>query len=242
MPKKLAIVAALAREVAPLVEAWHPMTLKQGAHEVRVYVKGDILVAHAGIGPVAARAACEALWEHAVADIGMFVSAGYAGALRPEMKIGHIVKPRHIVLDRNPLRTELYLGEGTLVSTESVASPAAKRELAQKHSANAVDMEAHAVADFARGKGVPCIAIKAVSDEHDTELPPVHRFVDPAGRFRQGGFVLHVAVRPWLWRRVIRLGRHTAQASRALAEALRETIAQHGRGELYNRAKDTATT
>jgi hypothetical protein len=62
--------------------------------------------------------------------------------------------------------------------------------------------------------------VKAISDETDFEFPAMERFIDADGRFSQGGFTWYVAVRPWLWPRVMRLARNSNLASRALCAYL----------------------
>lgn len=234
MPRKLAIVAALEREVAPLVRDWDLVVVRHGQRELRIREHEDVMVLCGGIGAAAARTAAEVLHKHAQGEIAGFISAGYAGALTPDLRVGDVVQPGHVVTPDGASHPA-HGADGVLVSSSSVAGPAAKQELAIQHSAKAVDMEAHAVADFASVHRVPCVVIKVISDEHDSELPPVDRFVDPAGRFKSSSFAVHALVRPWLWRKVIRLGRDTSLASRALCDALRDAIAAHQRGELYNK-------
>jgi len=234
MPKKLAIIAALEREVAPLVRDWDMTIVRVGQRELRIREQGDVMVTCGGIGAAAARAAAAVLHKHARGELAGFISAGYAGALTPELKVGDVVQPAQVVTPAGA--THPAQGEdGVLVSSIAVAGTAAKQELAIQHSAKAVDMEAHAIADFAAVHHLPCVVIKVISDEHDSELPPVNQFVDSAGRFKSSSFLVHAMVRPWLWRKVIRLGRDTSLASRALCDALREAIAAHQRGELYNK-------
>jgi nucleoside phosphorylase len=238
MPKKLAIVAALEREVAPLVRDWDLHIVRIGERVFRIREKDGVLVTCGGIGAAAARTAAEVLHKHAKGEITGFVSAGYAGALTPELKVGDVVQPEQVV---NP-EGEAHPAHGTdgvLVSAVKIATPERKKELAELHSAKAVDMEAHAVADYASVHQLPCVVIKVISDAHDAELPTMEKFIDEKGRFRSSSFAVHLVVRPWLWRKVVRLGRDTSLASRALCDALREAIDAHARGELYNRKSNT---
>ena len=238
MPKKLAIVAALEREVAPLVRDWDLTIVRVGEREYRIREKDGVLVTCGGIGAAAARTAAEVLHKHAKNEIAGFVSAGYAGALTPELKVGDVVQPEHVV-NPNGEAHPAHGDHGILVSATNVATPERKKELAELHSAKAVDMEAHAVADYASVHELPCVVIKVISDEHDAELPTMDKFIDEKGRFKSSSFAVHLVVRPWLWRKVIRLGRDTSLASRALCDALREAIDAHARGELYNKKSNT---
>src|SRR3954466_15843198 len=188
MTKKLAIVAALDREVAPLFkdEDWETTTVRLGERELRIHERDGVLVTCGGIGAAAARTAAEVLHKHAKGELSGFISAGYAGALTPDLKVGDVLQPEHVVAPNAPQHAAggLHASDGILVSSANVAGADAKRELAIRHSAKAVDMEAHAVADFANAHRIPCVVIKVISDEHDSELPPVEQFVDAQGRFK----------------------------------------------------------
>jgi adenosylhomocysteine nucleosidase len=111
-------------------------------------------------------------------------------------------------------------GEGVLVSFESVANPGQKSKLRDSFGADAVDMEAAAVARSAEARHKKFTVVKAVSDEIDFEFPAMERFVDSEGKFSQAGFAWYTAVRPWLWPRVMRLARNSSRASRALCAYL----------------------
>jgi adenosylhomocysteine nucleosidase len=237
--KKLAIVAALEREVAPLVRDWDLNVVQHGPRQFHIREHQDVLIICSGVGPAAARTAAEILHKHAKGDLAGFISAGYAGALTPELKVGDVVQPERVISPEGG-QLPAHGDDGILVSAVEIATPEHKKRLAELHSAKAVDMEAHAVADYASVHHLPCVVIKVISDEHDSELPPVEQFVDPAGRFKSSSFAIHALVRPWLWRKVIRLGRDTSLASRALCDALREAIQAHARGELYNKSKGPA--
>ena len=83
-------------------------------------------------------------------------------------------------------------------------------------------MEAAAVARSAEAHGIKFLACKVISDTHDSHLPPIMRFVKN-GQFNTAGFIVHVAIRPWLWPAVIKLARNSAVASKVLSEALADT-------------------
>ena len=52
-----------------------------------------------------------------------------------------------------------------------MTTAAAKRNLAAETSAQLVDMETHAVATIAANAGLPCAAIRVVSDDASQDLP-----------------------------------------------------------------------
>ena len=217
---KLAIIAALEREVAPLVSGWARTSVPSQNRDVVIFARGNVLVAFAGMGGMGARAAADAVYQHAAGKLDRMVSVGLAGALAPELKVGDIIRPATVIDEADGQRIDIPGGEGILVSCGTVADASLKHTLAQKHIARAVDMEAYAVADVARVYGVPFSAIKVISDDLDFPMPQLGRFVGDRGEFQTGRFILHAALRPWLWSTVSRLGANSTRATKALCREL----------------------
>jgi adenosylhomocysteine nucleosidase len=217
MPK-VAIVAALEREVLPLVRHWHMTQTEHSGRNFRFFEKGEMVVVCGGIGAEAARRATEAAIARYAPQL--VYSAGFAGALEPGLKIGDIVVPRRVVNAGDGSSVDTGTGEGVLVSFNSVASPDQKTKLGNSFAAQAVDMEAAAVAQAAEARGVRFAAVKAISDENDFALPPMDKFVTPGGEFRTWKFALYALIRPWTYNSVLRLARNSSRASRALCSWL----------------------
>jgi len=234
----IAVVAAMEREVAPLIRSWKVREIECDGRRYRLFENGaaensGAVVICGGMGAEAARRATEAVIQ--VARPMRVLSAGFAGALDPNLKIGDVVQPRAIVNAADGVRTDVGSGEGTLVSYAAVASKEQKERLAKAYAAAAVDMEAAAAAQGAQARGVEFAALKAISDDADFSMPPVERFFSNDGQFRSTAFALYVAVRPWLWRRTMALARNSARASRALCDAIihylqseRANLSDHG--------------
>jgi len=239
--KKLAIITALDRELAPLARDWTLATTTSQNRRVHIYESDAAIVAFAGIGVINARIAAAAAHAHANGNVAQFISAGLAGALGPELEVGDIVTPRLILDDVDGGQIEAASGEGTLVTASSIAGADAKRALGTRHAARAVDMEAYAVADVARIYGVPFVAVKAISDRLDFPMPPLSRFVSDTGQFQTAKFALYTAMRPWTIPTVLALGRHSALAAARLAAHLRAIIQQHAAG-LYNSSNPEIST
>ena len=217
MPR-LAIVAALEREVKPLVRRWRVTEKEHEGRRFRFFENGEVVVVCGGIGATAARRAAEA--AIAIFSPSVICSVGFAGALDASLRIGDVVRPRTVINAGDGSKNSVDSGEGTLVSFASVASSDQKKKLAESYSAQAVDMEAAAVARSAEARGKEFRAIKAISDDLEFEFPAMERFVDSEGRFSEGKFAFYAAVRPWLWRRILRLARNGGRASRALCTYL----------------------
>jgi adenosylhomocysteine nucleosidase len=217
---KVAIVAALEREVRPLVRNWRAQRRAYEGREFKFFEAEAAVVVCGGIGAGPARRAAEAVIQLYRPDL--VVSAGFAGALQPAVRVGDVLTARVIIDARDGSRTDTGTGEGTLVSFDWVADGEQKARLARAYDAQAVDMEAAAVARAAELHGVRFLACKAISDGPDFRMPPVADFVGPGGNFQNARFALHVAVRPGLWRRTAQLARNSKQSAQSLGRVLAE--------------------
>jgi adenosylhomocysteine nucleosidase len=220
---KIAIVAALEREVKPLVRDWPVREKEYQGRRFRFFEKANLVLVCGGIGIEAARRATQAVI--ALYKPEMVYSAGFAGALQPALRVADLVVPRLVLNASDGSRVDTGSGEGALITFGSIASPEQKRSLAQAYDAQAVDMEAAAVAQAAEAGGVQFAAVKAISDEIDSMLPAMETFVSPSGEFRVWQFAAFAIVRPHLWGSVARLARDSSRASRALCDWLENNTA-----------------
>jgi len=209
-------------------------TAKQGGLKGR-----GVVVIHCGVGRENAAAATVAL-------IGghrpkWVISAGLAGGLRSDVKRGDIVMPDAIVgEDGQRLAIDLRMSAGDqasglhvgpLLTIDRVAFRAEqKRQLGEQHGALAVDMETLGVAEICQREKQRFLAVRAISDGVDGELPPdVERLVRKKTWVRRIGAAAGTIVRrpstvKDLWR-----FRETALAcSRKLAKFLEGAIEQLG--------------
>jgi adenosylhomocysteine nucleosidase len=223
----IAIVAALEREVRPLVKKWKVHEREHDGRRFRVFQKDETVLVCGGVGSIAARRATEAVIT--LFHPKLVYSAGFAGALDPGLKVADILRPSRVINAGDASTANVAEGTGLLVSFGSVASPEQKARLRDSFGAQAVDMEAASVARSAEARGVAFGVVKAISDEIDFEFPTMERFVDSEGRFSEVRFGLFAAVRPWLWPRVIRLAINSNRAAHALSGYLSELTTVPGR-------------
>lgn len=222
----VAIVAALQREVEPLLEGWMAQDLESEGRRLRFYEKdfaerGRAVLVCGGIGPAAARQAAQAVCEFYRPRI--LVSTGYAGGLSPEHRVGDVLVASAVI---DVLHNRNYPGrgyDGVLVSSPGIADAAEKAALHTQYAADAVDLEAGAVAQVAEERGLEFYAVKVISDESSTALPPFARFIEH-GRFQTRRFLMYTAVRPWVWPRVARIARDSVLASDCLSEFLAQRL------------------
>ena len=219
---RVAVVAALEREIGPLIAGWQIVHRSWDGREFKAFESDGAVAVCGGIGPVAARRACQALIE--LYGPEFVISAGFAGALTADLKAGDVVVPAKVTDAGDGSTVVVDGGSRGLVSVAEMATVERKRVLGAKYDAVAVDMEAAAVAKAAGLRGVRFEAVKAISDELEFEIPVVEGGVDAQGRFHEGRFLAGVVVRPWVWGRVVRLARNSSLAAENLAEALRDRI------------------
>lgn len=220
----IAIVAALPSELAPLTRGWaHSGTAVTGCI-------GDhpILATSAGMGAPAATRACESILAAAspAAPIDTLVSIGYAGSLSCGLRPPEACAIREVIDAANDERfpTDTLPGSPPdsikpqrLVTFNRVANPETKRRLAEQYQATLVDMEAAAVARFARARGLKFVCFKAVTDGPNDRLPDFSRFTSPEGHLRFPSFVAWALVHPGYWGALRRLGQNSRQAAQGLS-------------------------
>jgi adenosylhomocysteine nucleosidase len=216
---KVAVVAALHREVAALVKDWQVCEKQYSGRTFRVFEHGNMVVVCGGIGAEAARRAAEAVI--ALYSPERIWSAGFAGAADPNLQVGQVLIPRHVIDARDSSSIDTGTGEGILVSFATVASPQQKAKLRDAFNADAVDMEAAAVAKASSARGISFAAVKAISDRSNFDLPPLENFVAADGTFNTLKFALFLIPRLWMWPKVVRLQRSSSLAARALCQCLR---------------------
>ena len=213
MPK-VAIIAAMEREVAGAIKNWRTSKREYEGRRYRFYENQRAVLVCAGIGAEAARRACEAVIR--LYQPSLVISIGLAGGLNPETRVGSLFIPNRLVDAGDGSGLEMAEGQGTLVSWDSVANVEQKAKLAKAYGASAVDMEAAAVARGAVTRKADFMAVKAISDAYDFEFPALERFIAPDGRFRTGALVMFAAVRPWLWKKFFYLKRNSEHAANTL--------------------------
>lgn len=218
------MVAALEREVRPLVKGWRKVEREHEGRRFKFFESGAAVVVCGGIGAEAARRATEAVI--ALYRPELLLSVGFAGALDAALKVGEIFSPSRVIDATDGSSVEIAAGRGVLVSALTIADMEQKAKLAESYAAQAVDMEAAAVARGAQARGVRFMAVKAISDESSFAMPPLDRFVDRDGHFCRTAFAASLGTRPWLWSKVFQLARNGEKASRVLCVELDRCISE----------------
>jgi adenosylhomocysteine nucleosidase len=225
---KIAIIAAMEREIAPLVRGWQRSTLSSGERKFTCFERPSVVAAVSGIGCKNAEIAARAIVDdHRPA---LLISVGLAGALIRSLKVGSVFTPNVVVdaVDGAEYRCAAdphHVSGGVLVSAADIAGAEAKRELVNRFHGLVVDMEAAGVARVAQQEQIAFRCVKAISDEADFVMPPMGKFLNAAGDFQSGRFALWAAPRPWQWPRIAALARNSKQAITALSDRLHQDLA-----------------
>jgi adenosylhomocysteine nucleosidase len=176
------IVAALPIEAGNLIDALAQVRKYQSA-SIPV-IEGEsggkiVAVAVGGAGRAAARRAAEVLITgHRPRWV---ISAGFAGALNPDLARNDLILPDEII-DREggryrvdqpaALAAGLRHKTGRLLTLDEIVMRAhRKEELWRAHAADLVDMETSAVAAVCGEKQIRFAAIRVISDDARTDLP-----------------------------------------------------------------------
>ena len=230
MSERIAIVAAMEREVAPFLDLAVCCVYECQGRRYTFYERDGAALVCGGMGAQTARAAAKAILAHHRPDL--LVSAGFAGAAAPERWVASLLVPAVVVDASSGEKFSTRAGQGVLVSSSGVCGRAEKAAARARYQADAVDMEAAAVAQVAREQGVQFLAVKAISDAADFPMPPLGRFIGRDGRFRTLSFAAFAALRPWLWPRLRQLRHNSAAAARSLSAFLQWMVEQHHGGRL----------
>ncbi len=182
----LGIVFALSIEAGCFVDTLSHVRVTRGDGFIaRRGRRGDREIVLVESGPGGDRAAKSA---HAMIDAyrpRLVVSAGFAGGLDPQVQRQDLVVATSLLsaLEGNitlepaalvPWLDEVpYLHQGRLLTLDQVVRfRAEKHQLGRQYDALAVDMESFAVAEVCRERAVGLLAVRAISDAVDDELPP----------------------------------------------------------------------
>lgn len=159
----------------------------------------------------------------------LLISAGFSGALQPELRTGDLVLATEVV-DRQgkcwpaiapAAWDDRNIAAGRLLtSSELVSDPQEKQRLGREYGALAVDMESAVAARLCHEHKVPFASLRVISDDWQTALSP--HLVDMLGHERvslprlAGQVLRHPQLIGELWR----LARQTRRAARKLLGGL----------------------
>ena len=188
-----------------------------------------VVMVEAGTGHDRARRATQALIDaHTPSWV---ISAGFSGALHPDLKLGDVVLANSIV---NQAGDELTVNANMtadldrgwhvgrlLMADEIIRTVAEKRQLHESTSALAVDLESLAVAQVCQQTNTRFLAARSISDDLSHDLPPeVMSVFGGSGSLRAGAIAGALFKRPSSVKDMWQLRENAQLASERLARFL----------------------
>jgi len=204
------------------------------ARSARLNGKPILLVAN-GPGPNLAGRAVDVAKEHE--ELEGLVSTGFCGALDPALHLSDIfvatevlIPGRESILARPAVSKPAAsqpggsVRSGRLLSIDRVVSTAQQKAESRKTGADAVEMEAAAVADRAQKWNIPFYAIRVVTDSASESFPLDFNLMrDPEGRFSRAKIVTAALSRPAVFPKLLGLNRTCKFAAQALGDFIADT-------------------
>lgn len=189
----------------------------------------EVIAVIAGVGPSAASAGTASLIEQH--SPGVVLVAGVAGAVDSALHIGDVVVPAWAVdATTGVVHHAGELGnavrhESGVVTTDGWLDPAEIHRFGSD-GAVIVDMETSAVAAVCASHGVEWSAIRAISDRLADGVVDdrIAGLVGADGHADLGAVARYLVPRPWRVATLIRVGRDSGRATRALADAVAEAL------------------
>jgi adenosylhomocysteine nucleosidase len=200
---------------------------REGVETIRGHLHGkSVVVIHTGVGKKISRERMETILHRERFEY--LISAGFAGALEKDLKIGHVLVAENFSSPQLLGSPKLVLADegtflGKLLTVSGMIETIEEREgLHKKTGAAAVDMETEVLAEVCAAHDLPILSLRAISDTASEPFPaPAHVLFDVAKQktnfFRLGSYLL---THPAAFAHLNAFRKRVAVARRALADAL----------------------
>ncbi len=239
MEKRIAIIGAIKDEIAGIknqMQITDTLRLPTGNALVGEWQGVPIVLVRSGMGRDRARRALVEVAERY--DLKEIISIGYAGALDPSLEVGDLIVADKVIkmdsshpdegvksysLNKEIFNSTAALRGRILLTVDHVAAtPQEKKNLREKYSAVAVDMETSALAEEAQARNIPFISVRAITDTAVQELIDCSYLVEEDGEVSKLKAGWHVLTHPGDLKGMIDLGQHAKIATANLTEFLRQ--------------------
>jgi adenosylhomocysteine nucleosidase len=191
--------------------------------------RDEVTVLLTGIG---AQSAVKAISSIPIELHDLCISTGLAGSLDPSLVPGDVVVAgaletlgQSCKATSDPTLVHLAVASGakpvqlSLTSEKIVATAEEKEELSRKGTI--VEMESTHILAAATQRGVPGVAVRAISDAADEDLPvDFARILDAHGHLKVGGLLKEVGLSPYRIPMLIQFSRQSRAAAKSLADFL----------------------
>ncbi len=257
---RILVTFAVEAEFAP----WHKrhdfrsFEIMDGAEAYVATISGiEVLVGLTGIGPEAAsRNTCDFTWGEV---LDLCITTGFAGALRPEYQIADVLAAREVIVDQNRAKVfgsriestdrllKIAASCGAKLVNRFYSSPSTIRTAQDKAAlrgiADAVEMESFEVLSEALAWMTEGIAVRAVSDMADEDLPlDFDHVVTDEGELSITRLAGQIVRQPSAIPGLLRLGKRSGDAARRLADFLDAYVAALAGKFLGEASKEVSAT
>jgi len=168
--------------------------------------------------------------------VDLCIASGLTGALNEEHSTGTILVARAVEGQAYPttMHSDAFLVDASarcgatvvdcFYTADSVVNSASEK-LRLSEVADAVDMESLQVMNEARRAGVPAVAVRAISDSADKNLPiDFNRTVDSNGQLMWSAMVLEMVKSPLHFIPFVEFALHSSGAARNLSKFLQRYL------------------
>lgn len=225
----IAVTFALPVESSDFVQLLQDRTAvsHDGVETVRGKINGlPVVVIHTGVGAKAAESTLASFLKRE--PVEYLISAGLAGALDPELKLGDLLIAENYSSKQLLESPRLQLAEASIYLANIVTAPSIieskedREKLGASSGAAAVDMETEWIAKACADRGVPMMSLRAISDTLAEPFPApanvlfdVERQKTPALRLG-----IYLATHPAAIGRLKQFAKRIAHARAAMTTAL----------------------
>ena len=237
MNKTTAILAAVSEEIAGIKQEMNISDrIRLGKSEAwpGKWQGKNIVLVRTGVGKQRAADATLQTIEQFSPD--RLLSIGYAGGLVPKLKVSDLIVAEQIIdvessAEFVPDQKWLYLAQnasvsenykvisGKLVTADKVIhSPQDKKELGERFSAEAVEMETSAIAKVATDKNLPFLSVRTISDSVEQEILDSSSFLGSDGEISKLKAGWYVLTHPGSISSALSLRSQTELATRTMTE------------------------
>jgi len=191
----------------------------------------SVAMLHTGVG----RKSCESKIDNFLRaqQPRILISSGFAGGVREDLEVGDLILAENFS-DRRLLSTaervlrDRNVDTGKLFTSKTIVDSVAERDkVARVNGAMAVDMETEAIAQACAARGIPLLALRAISDTPRQPFPaPLNVLFDierqQMDTSRLASYLLKHPIAIW---RLIRFARQIARARESLTNAIATVVA-----------------
>jgi hypothetical protein len=158
---------------------------------------------------------------------GLVLTCGFAGGLRPGLKIGTVV----FDLAGNPRLESILISAGAQrgcfsLSQKVLTKAEEKRKLWEQTKSDAVDMESQAIREICSRKGIPSATVRVILDTAEVDLPlDFNELLTSDQQLDNGKLALMLMRSPGKIPMLMRLQKQSRAAAEKLAEVLGKVCA-----------------